>query len=337
MSEFAEEYQTCILTKEGLFTLKEYRDEKELERLVVSNAPKIFGSNSIYFDIKHRIESKAKMRVTDGLLLDLSNKMFWIVEHELSKHDPYKEIEPQINGFIRALSNEETISNVSETIYNELKNDRNWALAKKTFGEDVYYSIRNTLRDRCGILIVIDKVTPQIEELREEFKSKKETKVIEFKTYQKGSEMIYAFKPLALVHGKGKEEGRKGLPDNMQSWTKRLDWVQPQVQKLVTTLINEISCSIPNIIHKARFRWYCFYVKEPTTRRTEFAVILLSKKSATLCVRSSPKFSDPKKLAHSVKGFFFDNERRYTLVTEDDIPYGIDLVKQSYEVVNMQN
>lgn len=27
MSEYGEEYQTSILTKEGLFTLKEYRDD----------------------------------------------------------------------------------------------------------------------------------------------------------------------------------------------------------------------------------------------------------------------------------------------------------------------
>lgn len=256
MSEFAEEYQTSILTKDGLFTLKEYRDEKELEKLVISNASHIFGSNSIYFDIKHRIESKAKMRITDGLLLDLTDKMFWIVEHELSKHDPYKEIEPQINGFIRALSNEETINNVSDTIYSELKKDRKkLALAKKAFGEDVYYSIRNMLRDKCGILIVIDKVTRQIEELREEFASKKETKVIEFKTYQKDSKMIYAFTPLSLAHG---EEERKVLPESMQSWDKRLKWVSPQVQKIVSTLILEISSAIPNIIHKPRFRWYCF-------------------------------------------------------------------------------
>lgn len=80
-----------------------------------------------------------------------------------------------------------------------------------------------------------------------------------------------------------------------------------------------------------------FYVKEPTTSRTEFAVILLNKKSATLCVRTSPKFSDPKKLTRPIKGFFFrGNERRYTLVTEDDIPYGIDLVKQAYEFVSKQ-
>lgn len=212
MSEFVKEYQTSILTKEGLFTLKEYSNENELERLVVSNASKIFGTHSIYFDIKHRIESKAKMRVADGLLLDLHNKMFWIVEHELSKHDPYKEIEPQINGFLRALSNEETIAKVSDTVYNELKKDRKkLALVNKTFGEDVHYSITKMLRERCGILIVIDKITPQIEELREEFASKKDTMVIEFKTYQKDSKMIYAFTPLALekVPPKGKEERKQ--------------------------------------------------------------------------------------------------------------------------------
>ena len=62
MSEFAEEYQTSIVTKEGVFTLKEYKDEKELEKLVISNASNVFGANSIYIDIKQRIDARGGSR-----------------------------------------------------------------------------------------------------------------------------------------------------------------------------------------------------------------------------------------------------------------------------------
>lgn len=200
MTDRYQEYQNCISTKDGIYTLKEYKDEKELERFVVTNADEVFGKHSIYFDIKERIRSDAKTRITDGLLLDLNNPnkpMFWIVEIELSKHDPYKEIEVQINGFIRALRKEETINKVSKTIYQELKKDqRELQLVRKVLGDEVFYGLVDLLSDNCGIIIIIDKITKEIEELKQEFSDKMETRLIEFKTYERNSEVIHVFTPL---------------------------------------------------------------------------------------------------------------------------------------------
>lgn len=155
----------------------------------MANAHKIFGANSIYFDVKQRVKSVAKTKITDGLLLDLNNNMFWLVEIELSKHDPDMHIAPQINGFIRALQKQETLSEITNIVYNSLKNDKSkLALAKKALGdEEVYLSIDRMLRERCGILIIIDEITPEIEEILPDFVMKKNTKIIKFRTYEKDS------------------------------------------------------------------------------------------------------------------------------------------------------
>lgn len=65
--------ESCILATDGIYVLKEYEDEEALERLIIQNSKQIFGPKTIYFDVKQKVESKAKTRITDGLLLDLND------------------------------------------------------------------------------------------------------------------------------------------------------------------------------------------------------------------------------------------------------------------------
>lgn len=320
MSEYADEYQTSILTKEGLYTLKQYKDEKELEKLVVSSTAQIFGSNSIYFDIKQRIESKAKMRITDGLLLDLTNKMFWIVEHELSRHDPYKEIEPQINGFVRALSNEETISKVSDTVYTELKKDKEkMSLAKKAFGEDVYYSITKLLRERCGILIIIDKVTPQIEELKDDFALKRETRLIEFKTYEKDGKIIHAFTPLQTQSAI--------LTAGQYSIEEHLSRATPEAKQVLNTLRSRI-LKLDRVTEKVSKYWLSYGLG--TKRGAVFVYINSKRITRSFRVLLKPKryLVDPRGILKASGSTFAPYYFRVRDI--DDLNYGLELITQCY-------
>lgn len=115
------------LGPDGVFTLHTYRGEDELEKFIVQNSLHVFGRRPVCFDVKHRVESKVKAKITDGLLLDLNGPdepRFWIVEVELSKHDPYKDVEPQVHGFLRALKGEGTLSVIANTLYEELRKER---------------------------------------------------------------------------------------------------------------------------------------------------------------------------------------------------------------------
>lgn len=302
MSEYADEYQTSILTKDGLFTLKQYKDEKELEKLVVSNADKIFGANSVYFDVKQRVKSIAKTRITDGLLLDLENKMFWIVENELSKHDPYRDIELQINGFIRALGNEKTLAEIVEVVYTELKKEpKKLHLVRKILAEqDVHYAITKMLRDNCGILIVIDKITLEIAELKDDFASKKPTHVIEFKTYEKDSKMIFAFTPINKIKTKSKQKTKQ-----TNTWAELLVLASQPVQNLANAVTTIIEHELDEVYHKPYWRWYFFYCRETLKRDSLFAVMMLRKNYLTIrfCLPSS--FKDTHGLLKPYKGWFF--------------------------------
>jgi len=72
-----------------------FKNEDELEKVVVKEYTRIFGSNSFYFDIKKRLQHKPGDIITipDGYLLRFGNKpTMTIVENELSIHDPISHI-----------------------------------------------------------------------------------------------------------------------------------------------------------------------------------------------------------------------------------------------------
>ena len=64
------------------------KDEDELEKMVVEHAQEIFGGNSIYLDLKHKIKSKSGVgSIPDGYAIILGKSPQWhIVEVELSSH-----------------------------------------------------------------------------------------------------------------------------------------------------------------------------------------------------------------------------------------------------------
>lgn len=76
----------------------EYHTEKEFEQTMIQQVPYIFGSSSIYTDIKKRIGDSI-ITIPDGNLIGFSfeaDPRLYIIENELSSHDPYKHIGSQL-------------------------------------------------------------------------------------------------------------------------------------------------------------------------------------------------------------------------------------------------
>lgn len=83
------------------YSYYEYGKEQEFEHVIVQQANNIFGSNSIYIDIKKRIGDSI-ITIPDGYLIDFSfeaEPRLYIIENELSSHDPYKHIGSQLLKF----------------------------------------------------------------------------------------------------------------------------------------------------------------------------------------------------------------------------------------------
>jgi hypothetical protein len=87
------------------FVLAPFDSEEELERVVVENAEYLFGPSSIYFPKSLIATRDGAGTIPDGYVLDLSRRVWYIVEAEISRHSVWSHIAPQVAKQIIAASN----------------------------------------------------------------------------------------------------------------------------------------------------------------------------------------------------------------------------------------
>ena len=117
---------TKLLVNNKLFKLTRFKDEDELEKVVVKNSNLIFGNRTIYFDIKKRVSSPKGdiLSIPDGYVLSFqeSKPRLWVIENEISTHDAYKDIGVQLWKF--ASSFKEGSRKVKSFLLEEIKNNK---------------------------------------------------------------------------------------------------------------------------------------------------------------------------------------------------------------------
>ncbi len=196
--------------------------ESDFEAAVAEVTPVLFGSRRIYLDVKSIIGKKGKKRnIPDGYLLDLlssAEPRLYVVENELSRHDPLRHIAVQLLEF--SLSFEQSKRRIKQIIYNELlNNERGMALCKKYAKENGFRNVDHLLETMVfdgefRALVIIDET---IEELETVLKRKLgfPVEVIELFTFKDNEgNRIYQFTPflaevLESIHVR--EEGKKGI------------------------------------------------------------------------------------------------------------------------------
>jgi hypothetical protein len=191
-----------ILTDAGAYAEHLYKNEQELERLVVAHAEEIFGRSTLYFSVKQRVASKLHTRVTDGLLLDFRNRSIphlCIVEYELYTHDLEKHVIPQLRGFVKAFNNEETVTAVRETVYNQITtNSEKLRRFKELAGEksEVHFTLDRALHGEATLLIVYDRVPENIDDVLAEADFDYDSWITEFRTFEKDGRLLHLVNPL---------------------------------------------------------------------------------------------------------------------------------------------
>ena len=89
------------------FRLCKFKNEAELEKVIVNLSDDIFGPKSIYINTKKKIKRKNSgfASIPDGYLLDFRNNIkLWVVENELSTHDSFRHIGVQLLKFATQFS-----------------------------------------------------------------------------------------------------------------------------------------------------------------------------------------------------------------------------------------
>jgi len=170
--------------KYRLWTPKD--EEKEFHPMVRNCSKEVFGENSIYFDIKHKLTSKSGIAaIPDAYVITLSKPYEWyIVENELSAHPVYSHIVPQISKFVDSIEELETQRDVRDILNNEIEQDvvLKACIEKKT-GKDPYRFLSELLSLPPKIALIIDEITPEVDKASKSLKKLANTQIVEFKTF----------------------------------------------------------------------------------------------------------------------------------------------------------
>ena len=178
--------------------------EEELEMFVEEHSKKIFGNASLYFPVKTKLKSLGGIgSIPDGYAINLSKPSEWfIIEVELSTHPIFNHIVPQLNKFVQGLTDPSSRKNISEALYNEIKNDvMTEAYIKETIGSgEIYRFVSSTIDNNPTLVVIIDEKTKELEEACNSIPVVKK-EILEFKIFERidaGIKNAFEFQPLYL-------------------------------------------------------------------------------------------------------------------------------------------
>jgi predicted small metal-binding protein len=182
------------------------RSEDEFEQTVKEHAKDIFGEQSIYPDIKHKLKTKSGIgSIPDGYVIIFGDEPQWhIVEVELSSHPLYEHIVPQVSKFINGIKNPPTQKDIVDALYQEIGSDEFLKLRlKKAIGTTETYKFLSDLISKPPLVtIIIEKHTEQLDEAVSAI-AHSQIKVVELQTFTREgvglSVHAHLFEPLYKV------------------------------------------------------------------------------------------------------------------------------------------
>jgi hypothetical protein len=160
-------------------------NEDEFEQIVKEHAKDIFGEDSIYFDIKQRIRTKAGIgSIPDGYAVTFGDTPCWyIVEVELSSHPLYEHIVPQMTKFSRAINDLNAQRAIVDAMFSEIKSNvfKQTLVQNRIGAHEIHEFLSRLIFNPPILVVVIEKRTKELEEVCSSLPLK--TRIVEFRTF----------------------------------------------------------------------------------------------------------------------------------------------------------
>jgi len=317
--------------------------ENEFEEIIKENSKLLFGQHSIYLDFKNKIESKSLGNaIPDGILFDLRDKEnpeFYLVEAELSKHDFYDHIFPQITKFFAFFNNPSSQNKLIDTLFrfvtanSVLEEEFKEYLGKK----EIYKWLKDLIENSQNILLIIDD---NKDEFREIFETYKETwgkmvKIEILKEFNAASRRILTLDPDFETVGLVETVGISDKPQEIYTEQYHLEDVVQIVQSAYGEIKNYASKLDPNI--KTNPQRYYISLRE----NKNFAYIYLKKKKMWITIMlpfengvkvvKKHKISDE---SEGVKKFYGGPCFSILIENMENIEEIFEIIKEAYERQN---
>lgn len=317
-----------------------FNDEEAFEKIVKENSKTLFGTKSIYFDIKGRIDSKTfGSAIPDGFLFDFKeeeNPDFYLVEVELQKHDFYNHIFPQITKFFAFFKNPASRNNLIEKLFSFIKSN---SVLEQEFRQylgkkEIYKALKDIIENSQNILIVLDDNKLEIEEVSETYTDTwdKIVKVEIVKRYTTNGQTIFTMNPdfeaIAIVEPANKTETSE------QKYTENyhLEGVEKEVVDAYESVKKGILFFDPSIKINPQKNYISL------RKNKNFAYIEINKKKMNIVVmvpfEGSGRFIKKHKitqLSQSVQDYYNGPCFKVSLENSQNVEEVIDVLKEAYK------
>jgi len=316
-----------------------YTQEKDFEDVVRKNTKLIFGSSTIYIDLKTRIKTiSLGGSVPDGLLFDLKNidsPEFYLVEIELAKHDFYRHIFPQVTKFFAFYRNSKAQNELIEKVFSFTQLNKALEDEFKKFlkGKEIFKFIKDTIENSQNILIVIDEMKPELPEMTDTYREwSKMVRIVVLKEYRYDSGRILSLTPdfesvaLGEISVVKEEEEVAGKIPRTEEY--HLEGVEPQVKEIYQTIKTSLLDFKPSL----RFNPQKYYIS--IIDKKNFAYIYIRRRKINLTVvllesviRNSIKHHKVESESEGVQKFYGGECATVVIEDKSHLDEVIDLLK----------
>jgi predicted transport protein len=261
--------------------------EEGFENIVKQNYKTLFGSKSIYFDIKNKISTKTLgSSIPDGFLFDFTDEedpKFYLVEVELEEHDFDGHIFPQIKKYITFFKNPKSMNELIGKLHDFIKSNPNVEREFKKYlgNKEIYKTLKDVMENNQNILLIIDENKPQFEETSDTITEwAKFVKVEVLKVFTVDNKNIFVLTPefegLDLI----------GHSDTSSDESEKIEITESfhtaDKDKSIISLYEKIKESMTNIDSEIRVNPQKYYIS--LRKNKNFAYIYLKKKKMWIAV-----------------------------------------------------
>lgn len=177
--------------------------EKDFEEELVAQSKMLFGKNTIYINAKKKIDSKSLGRaVPDGFFFDfsdLTDPQFYIVEVELSEHNFYNHIFPQVTKFFAFFKSSKDRKSLVDKLFTAITaDDILRSEFKKYLGTlEIYKFLSDIIESSQNILLVADGPINELAEIVDTYTDTwgKMVRYLEVRKHCSGTDTVYTVNP----------------------------------------------------------------------------------------------------------------------------------------------
>jgi predicted transport protein len=333
--------KSAIFMDGSKFTEVDFKEESDFEKQVKENSKTLFGSKTIYFDLKNKIDTKSLgFSIPDGFLFDFKDKEnpeFYLVEVELAKHDFYKHIFPQITKFFAFFKNSTSRNKLIERIHVIIQNSQLEEEFKQYSGkkQEIYKALKDIIENSQNILIVIDENKPEFQEVMGTYTDTwdKMVKVEILKQYTADNKIIFTLNPdfeIGLIAPPDQEEPNDKHPELFHT---------KDVERGIVSVYEKIKEAILEIDKEIKVNSQRYYIS--LRKKRNFAFIEIKKKKIHIVImlpyetgRGLIKKHKLTQLSESVQNFYNGQCFKVTLVNVDNIEEIIKALEEAYKQQN---